>query len=69
MRAAVIVPVIKRGRSAGDGAARSPEARLEEARGLALAIGIVVADAFIIPVRTPRAATLLVEGLTVGGTA
>jgi GTPase len=38
------------------------EARLEEAKGLALAIGIVVADAFIIPVRTPRAATLLGEG-------
>ncbi len=38
------------------------DARLEEAKGLALAIGIVVADAFIIPVRTPRAATLLGEG-------
>jgi GTPase len=46
-----------RGRGALDS-----EARLEEARGLALAIGIVVADAFIIPVRTPRAATLLGEG-------
>ncbi len=39
-----------------------PQARLDEARGLALAIGIDVADAFVIPVRTPRAATLFGEG-------
>lgn len=39
-----------------------PQARLEEARGLALAIGIDVADALIIPVRAPRAATLFGEG-------
>ena len=43
-------------------AALDPAARLEEAQGLALAIGLVVADASIIPVRTPRAATLFGEG-------
>jgi GTPase len=42
--------------------AQDPEARLEEARGLALAIGIVVADAFALPVRQPRPATLFGEG-------
>lgn len=35
---------------------------MEEAKGLAQAIGIVVAEAFILPVRTVRAATLLGEG-------
>lgn len=35
---------------------------LEEAKGLALAIGIVVADAFILPIREARAATLFGEG-------
>ncbi len=39
-----------------------PEARLEEAKGLALAIGIVVADAFILPVRAVRPGTLFGEG-------
>ena len=39
-----------------------PDARLEEARGLALAIGIVVAEAFIIPVRDVRPNTLFGEG-------
>jgi len=38
------------------------ESRLDEARGLALAIGIVVADAFIVPIREPRAGTLFGEG-------
>src|SRR5690606_16369139 len=57
-RALVVCPDIRaRGRVAGD-----PEARLEEARGLAQAIGIVVADAFILPVRTVRAGTLFGEG-------
>lgn len=37
-------------------------ARLEEARGLALAIGIEVVDAFVIPIREARAATLFGEG-------
>ena len=46
-----------RGRSSGD-----PLARVEEAKGLALAIGLVIADALTIPVRSPRAATLFGEG-------
>lgn len=39
-----------------------PEARLEEAKGLALAIGIVVAESFILPIRTVRPGTLFGEG-------
>ena len=39
-----------------------PEARLEEAKGLAEAIGVVVAEAFVVPVRDVRAATLFGEG-------
>ncbi len=38
------------------------DARLDEARGLAMAIGIVVAEAIAIPLREPRAATLFGEG-------
>ncbi len=54
----VVYPEVRsRGRQA-----QEPEARLEEARGLALAIGIVVAHAEIIPVRAVRAATLFGEG-------
>lgn len=41
----------------GDG-----ESRLEEARGLALAIGLEVVDAFLIPIREPKAGTLFGEG-------
>lgn len=55
-RALVVCPQL-RGRGAGDA-----EARLEEARGLALAIGIVVADGIVIPIREARAATLFGEG-------
>ncbi|ANY20661.1 GTPase HflX [Tsuneonella dongtanensis] len=39
-----------------------PEARLEEACGLALAIGIVIADAFVLPVRQVRPGTLFGAG-------
>lgn len=39
-----------------------PEARLEEGCGLALAIGIVVADSFIIPIREVKAGTLFGSG-------
>lgn len=46
-----------RGRGSGD-----PEARLEEAKGLALAIGIVVAEGFVLPIREAKAATLFGEG-------
>jgi GTP-binding protein HflX len=39
-----------------------PDSRLEEAKGLAQAIGLVVADAFVVPLRQVRPATLLGEG-------
>jgi GTP-binding protein HflX len=39
-----------------------PELRLEEARGLAQAIGIVVAETMAIPIRTVRPGTLFGEG-------
>ena len=41
---------------------REREARMEEARGLAIAIGLSVVDVQLFPVRQPRAATLLGEG-------
>ncbi len=41
---------------------QDPESRLEEAKGLALAIGLVVADAEIVPVREVRPATLFGQG-------
>ncbi len=55
-RALVVYPNL-RAKGAAD-----PEARLEEARGLALAIGLVVADAFTLPIRDARPATLFGEG-------
>ena len=39
-----------------------PDLRLEEARGLAMAIGIVVAEAMVIPLREVRPATLFGQG-------
>src|SRR6478752_225413 len=56
-RAVVICPDIRRQRQAED-----PESRLEEAKGLAQAIGIVVAEAFVLPVRDVRPGTLFGEG-------
>lgn len=53
----VVCPDIRRQRQAQD-----PEARLEEARGLAQAIGIVVAESFVLPVREVRPGTLFGEG-------
>ena len=54
----VVYPEFRgRGSSSTDTAAR-----LEEAKGLALAIGLVVADAFAIPIREARAGTLFGEG-------
>lgn len=44
------------------GSGQDPDARLEEAKGLALAIGIEVVDAFIVPIREARAGTLFGEG-------
>ena len=56
-RAVVVCPQLR-----GRGGSGDAESRLEEARGLALAIGLVVADAFVIPIREARAATLFGEG-------
>jgi len=44
------------------GERQDPDARLEEARGLALAIGIEVVDSFVIPLREPRPGTLFGAG-------
>ncbi len=41
---------------------QDPDARLEEAKGLALAIGIVVAEAYVLPIRDVRPNTLFGEG-------
>ncbi|MGX7895283.1 GTPase HflX [Tsuneonella sp. HG222] len=56
-RALVVCPDIRGQRHDQD-----PEARLEEAKGLALAIGLIVAEAYVLPVRQARAATLFGEG-------
>jgi len=56
-RALVVCPEIRSRRSADD-----PVARLEEAKGLALAIGLVVAEAMILPIRVTKAKTLFGEG-------
>ncbi len=53
----VVCPDIRGKRQAGDA-----DARLEEAKGLALAIGIVVAEGFVLPVRDVRPGTLFGEG-------
>jgi GTPase len=64
----VLVPVIKaqrgQGRDKGDaaGAARSDEARLEEARGLAAAIELTIVDAVLVGVSKPQPSTLLGSG-------
>ncbi|KLE35562.1 GTPase HflX [Aurantiacibacter luteus] len=56
-RALVVCPDVRGQRSAQD-----PEARLEEAGGLALAIGIVVAESYVLNVRDVRPNTLFGEG-------
>jgi GTP-binding protein HflX len=56
-RALVVVPELPR-----DGARRSAEARIEEASGLAEAIGVSVVAARAFRVRTVRSATLLGKG-------
>lgn len=59
-RALVVYPQMRGPRGvAGD---LDTEARLEEARGLALAIGLEVAEAMAIVIREPRAGTLFGEG-------
>jgi GTP-binding protein HflX len=63
----VIGPYLRQ-RRAGNGAtpddvdARDTEARLDEARGLARAIDLVVADALIAPLNQIRPATYLGKG-------
>lgn len=68
-RAVVVVPVLTRlARADEDGAqnrprlTRSPEARRDEAVGLALAIELEAAHALIVPVADPKPATLLGTG-------
>ncbi|MFN3552958.1 MAG: GTPase HflX [Novosphingobium meiothermophilum] len=55
----VVLPDI---RQRGGGLGIDAESRLEEGQGLARAIGIEVVDAFILPVRNVRPATLFGEG-------
>ncbi|WP_394659219.1 GTPase HflX [uncultured Novosphingobium sp.] len=55
-RAVVVYPQMRTNRD------QDADARLEEGKGLALAIGLEIADAFTIPIREPRAATLFGEG-------
>ena len=71
MRAIVLVPVLKADKRAarntqGDASApaptRSSESRLEEAKGLARAIDLEIADGLIVTVAQPRPATLLGTG-------
>ena len=46
----------------GDGGRRTPDARLDEAAGLAAAIGVDVVEKIAYRVRAPRAATLIGSG-------
>ncbi len=69
MRAVVVVPVLKQARAARSAQAdsaisisRPPESRLEEAKGLALAIDLEVVNGSIVPINDPRPATLLGTG-------
>ncbi|MET0171999.1 MAG: GTPase HflX [Agrobacterium vaccinii] len=66
MRAVVIIPVLKQGRQPKEASAttapRSMEAKLEEAKGLALAIDLHVSEGLIVPVNQPRPATLFGSG-------
>ncbi|QKK23877.1 GTPase HflX [Rhizobium hidalgonense] len=65
MRATVVVPVLKsrsRGGQSESASTRTPESRLEEATGLALAIDLDVVNGSIVPVNDPRPATLLGTG-------
>ena len=63
-RAVVIVPDIRQRLAGGQGGGlgEDTDARLEEGQGLAHAIGIDVADAFVLPIRQVRPATLFGEG-------
>ncbi len=58
-RAVVVCPLIRGRGRAGE---VDNDSRLEEAKGLALAIGLVVAEGLLIPIREPKAGTLFGEG-------
>ncbi|MGV0817797.1 GTPase HflX [Martelella sp. AMO21009] len=61
----MIVPVIKQSRAEAERtalSARAPESRLQEAEGLARAIGLEVAASEIVTINDPRPATLLGTG-------
>lgn len=68
MRAVVLVPFLKQQRENRDAASapaapgRSVEAKLEEAKGLALAIDLEVTQGLVVPVNQPRPATLFGTG-------
>lgn len=68
MRTIVLLPVLggRRARSAraarGDALERSPQARLEEAIGLAVAIDLDVVSSGVVPLEAPRPATLFGSG-------
>lgn len=64
MRAIVLVPVLKKGPAGDveDGGRRPDARRLDEAVGLAGAIDLDIAVALIVPVSTPRPATLFGTG-------
>ncbi|MCR4283543.1 MAG: GTPase HflX [Bauldia sp.] len=57
----MLVPV-PRSRGKGEGPRRTPEARVEEAVGLARAIDLDVVDALTVPLAQPRPATLIGSG-------
>ncbi len=57
-RAVVVLPDVRQRGGLGEDA----DSRLEEAQGLARAIGIDVVDAFILPIRAVRPSTLFGEG-------
>jgi GTP-binding protein HflX len=60
-RAVVIVPHLREGKAAGQ-ALRSPQARLDEATGLALAIDLEVVSAGLVPLSQIRPATYIGTG-------
>ena len=61
-RALVVHPALKRPKEEKEAPGRSPQARLDEAIGLARAIDLEVARAEIVPLRQRRPATLLGSG-------
>jgi len=61
-RTYVLMPWNKRGKKGASDHRRTPEARLEEAIGLAAAIHLDIVTAEIVPLHTPRPATLFGSG-------